>query len=121
MLQEKGAYFEESWTKVILFDLIKQNKLLRIYKRRWMIEKPQPWSSETATITLRSESNWSWVADKNVAQDAKTIVKLTENFCKRDTWRLVDSMYTCGVCEEMCISIDLFWLLLKDKIITNNV
>lgn len=84
-LQEKGFYFEDSWTKAILYDLIKQNKgpptyavdeLLKSHNHE--VLKLPPYHCDLNPI----EKIWSLVkrrvADKNVAQDRKEIEKLTE-------------------------------------------
>lgn len=85
-LQENGVYFEESWTKAILFDLIKQNKGTPTYAVDELLKnhnhevlKLPPYHCDLNPI----EKIWSLVkrrvAEKNVDQDTKKIVKLTED------------------------------------------
>lgn len=85
-LQEKGIYFEETWTKAVLFDIIKQNKGPPTYavdellkRHNHEVLKLPPYHCDLNPI----EKIWSLVkrrvADKNVAQNTKEIVKLTEN------------------------------------------
>lgn len=84
-LREKGVYFEDTWTKAVLFELIKQNKgpptyavdaLLKSHNHE-LLRLP-PYHCDLNPI----EKMWSLVkrrvADKNVGQDPKEIVRLTE-------------------------------------------
>lgn len=102
-LQEKGVYFEESWTKAILFDLIKQNRgpptyavdeLLKSHNHE--VLKLPPYHCDLNPI----EKIWSLVkrrvAEKNVAQDPKEIVKLTE-----DAFESVTSQDWASQCKHV--------------------
>nr|XP_026497740.1 uncharacterized protein LOC113401879 [Vanessa tameamea] len=91
-LREKSIYFENTWTKAVLFDLVKQNKgsptysvdkLLKAHSRE--VLKLPPY------ILLYCELNpiekiWNLVkrkvADKNVSQDPKKIMSITEEAFK---------------------------------------
>ncbi|CAK1597710.1 unnamed protein product [Parnassius mnemosyne] len=83
-LRQKGIYFEDTWRKAVLFELIKQNKgpptfavdeLLTAHGHE--VLRLPPYHCDLNPV----EKIWSLVkrkvADKNVAQDPKEIVKLT--------------------------------------------
>ncbi|RVE50547.1 hypothetical protein evm_004774 [Chilo suppressalis] len=84
-LRQKQIYFEERWTKPVLYDIIKRNKepplfavdeLLKQHNHE--VVKLPPYHCDLNPI----EKIWSLVkrrvADKNVAQDPKRIIELTE-------------------------------------------
>lgn len=88
-LRGKGIYFENTWTKAVLFDLIKQNKgpptyavdeLLKAHDHE--VLKLPPYHCDLNPI----EKIWSLVkrkvADKNLSQDPKKIVSITEEAFK---------------------------------------
>lgn len=84
-LQEKGLFYEESWTKPVLYDVIKKNKGEPIFaidnllaEKGHEVVKLPPYHCDLNPI----EKIWALmkrrVAEKNVSQDAKQIVALTE-------------------------------------------
>lgn len=84
-LREKNIFFEDSWTKAVLYDTIKKNKEPPVYavdellrQHNHEVVKLPPYHCDLNPI----EKIWSLVkrrvAEKNVAQDPKQIVELTE-------------------------------------------
>lgn len=84
-LRQKQIYFEESWTKPVLYDIIKTNKEQPVYEIDELLKqhnhevvKLPPYHCDLNPI----EKIWSLakrrVAEKNVAQDPKQIMELTQ-------------------------------------------
>lgn len=84
-LREKEIYFEESWTKPVLYEIIKQNKGPPVYAVDELLKQHghellrlPPYHCDLNPI----EKIWSIakrrVAEKNVAQDPKQIIELTQ-------------------------------------------
>ncbi|CAH2084624.1 unnamed protein product [Euphydryas editha] len=97
-LKEKNIFFEESWTKPVLYDIIKKNKEPPVYaidellrQHNHEVVRLPPYHCDLNPI----EKIWSLakrrVADKNVAQGPKQIIELTKAAfasITADDWRI---------------------------------